>query len=196
MNNVFSNTANGTRDLSGASYFLTKGYEANTTRSSQSGLLNPDIEYQMATGQLPDLRELCLKMAAIFNHGAAPFSPLQFIPILKELKVLDQEQVKRFIKNPASRQVLVSGELFELVLNLWKPGRASEIHGHPGEGCLIKLLQGKLEELRYTPEPSSKLLSMSSLRSGDMAYIDDGIAYHQVGNPYGSPAISLHLYLK
>ncbi len=196
MNNLYSNTANGTQDQTGASYFLTLGYEANTARSSQPRLLNPTIEYQMATGQLPDLREVCLKMADIVNHGAAPYSPLHFLPILNGLKVLDQEHVKGFVKNPESRQVLVSNEFFELVLIHWKPGRASDIHGHPGGACLFKLLQGKLEELRYTPEPSSKLLSMSSLRSGNIAYIDDSIAYHQVGNPYGSPAISLHVYLK
>ena len=196
MNNLFNNTATGAQDLTASNYFLTSGYEANISRSSQTGLLNPETAYQMASGQLPDLRDLSHEVENILNHNVAPYSALHFVPVLKGLKNLDKEQVKRFIKNPEQRHVLLSNEFFELVLNLWKPGRATDIHGHPGEGCLFKLLQGKLEELRYTPERSSKLLSMNSLRSGDMAYIDNSFAYHQVGNPYGSPAVSLHVYLK
>lgn len=196
MNTLFNNTSNGTLNLTGANYFPTLGYEANIAQSSQPGLLNTSIEYQMASGQLPDLREACLKMADIFTHNAAPYTPLHFVPVLKELKVLNLEQVRKFVRNPESRQVLASNEYFDLVLNHWKPGRASDIHGHPGEGCLFVLLHGKLEELRYTPDRSSKLMSMNSLRTGDMAYIDDRIAHHQVGNPYGSPAISLHVYIK
>jgi hypothetical protein len=61
---------------------------------------------------------------------------------------------------------------------------------------LFKLLQGKLEEVRYTPEKSPKLIAAVSYRSGSVGSIDDRIACHQVGNPYGSSAISLHVYLK
>jgi predicted metal-dependent enzyme (double-stranded beta helix superfamily) len=100
------------------------------------------------------------------------------------------------LKNPETRHVLISDHLFELVLIHWKPGKVSDIHGHPGGGCLFKVLQGKLEEVRYTPEKSPRLIATASYRSGSMAYIDDRIAYHQVGNPYGSSAISLHVYLK
>lgn len=52
------------------------------------------------------------------------------------------------------------------------------------------------EEVRYAPDTSRKLLGFASYRSGDMAYIDDGMAFHQVGNPYGRPAVSIHIYLK
>jgi len=196
MNNFFNNTATGTLNRTGFHHFESLGYDENTTRSSQSRLFNHESAYQMASGQLPDFREVCLEMIDILQKNAAPYTSFPFVPVLKKLKKLDPEQVKRYSKNPESRHVLLSSEYFELVLNLWKPGRATDIHGHPGEGCLFKLLYGKLEELRYTPERSPKLLSMNSLRSGEMAYIDNSIAYHQVGNPYGSTAISLHVYLK
>ena len=196
MNNLFNNTATGTRSMNGTNYFLAQGYDENTTRSSQSRLFNRESAYQMASGQLPDFREVCLEMIDILQKNVAAYTSFHFLPVLKKLKKLDPEQVKRYSKNPESRHVLISNEYFELVLNLWKPGRATDIHGHPGEGCLFKLLHGKREELRYTPERSPKLLSMNSLRSGEVAYIDNSIAYHQVGNPYGSTAISLHVYLK
>ena len=149
----------------------------------------------MANGGIPDLRDLCLEMANTFNYKT-PHSAIQFVPVMQKIHTLDPEQVKRLIKNPESRHVLYSNDRFELVLIHWKPGKASNIHGHQGGGCVFKLLQGKLEELRYSPEHSPRLLSTSSLRGGSIAYIDDSIAYHQVGNPYGSSAISLHAYLK
>ncbi len=52
------------------------------------------------------------------------------------------------------------------------------------------------EELRFAPQKSPKHLSTNNLRTGSMAYIDDRIAYHQVGNPYRFSAISIHAYLK
>ena len=150
----------------------------------------------MASGQIPDLRGVCMSMLRAYNQMKVLYSANQFAGEIQQVPVLDQEQVKRFIRNPENRQVLAFNEAFELILIHWKPGKASDIHGHPCGGCLFRLLQGKLEELRYTPGYAQKLLSTASYRSGDMAYIDDHIAYHQVGNPYGSSALSLHLYLK
>jgi hypothetical protein len=195
MNNLFGNAAFDSPERSSANYFQSKGYRNYTTTLRKEDLLNPHVAFQMATGRIPDLGNLCLELAETFNYRA-PHSAKQVIPVLQKMHTLDPEQVKRFIKNPETRHILISNHLFELVLIHWKPGKASDIHGHPGGGCVFKLLQGKLEELRYTPEKSSKLMSTHSLRKGSMAYIDDSIAYHQVGNPYGSSAISLHAYLK
>jgi cysteine dioxygenase len=150
----------------------------------------------MTTGQIPDLWEVCFALLKTFDKTDAPFNAMQFLPALQHMEDLDEQQVKRFMKNRENRHVLVSNEIFEVVLNLWKPGRVSDIHGHPDGGCLFKLLHGKLEEVRYTHEKKPRLMSMSSLRKESIAYIDDRIAYHQVGNPYGSTAISLHVYLK
>jgi predicted metal-dependent enzyme (double-stranded beta helix superfamily) len=172
------------------------GNRSLTTEFREEGILTPGVVFQMATGQIPDLWDVCMAMAGTFNEAHKVNSAMQFIPVMQNLQAPEQEQVKRFLKNPETRQVLISNDHLEVVLIHWKPGKVSEIHGHPRGGCLFKLLQGKLEEIRYTPEKSPKLLATTSYRSGSMAYIDDRIAYHQVGNPYGSPAISLHVYLK
>jgi cysteine dioxygenase len=165
-------------------------------RFLEEGLLESSAVYQMTTGQIPDLWEVCFALLKTFDKTDAPFNAMQFLPALQHMEDLDEQQVKRFMKNRENRHVLVSNEIFEVVLNLWKPGRVSDIHGHPDGGCLFKLLHGKLEEVRYTPEKKPRLMSMSSLRKESIAYIDDRIAYHQVRNPYGSTAISLHVYLK
>ncbi len=196
MNNLISNTVIETTSIYGTNFYRTNAYRTFNVKTRKEDPISQNMAFQMATGRIPDLREVCLELADTFIKISAPYSAMQFVPVLKRLQTLDREQVKRLLKNPQTRHVLVSTDRFELVLNLWKPGKASDIHGHPDGGCVYKLLQGKLEELRYTPDHSPRLLSTASLRNGSLAYINDGIAYHQVGNPYGTPAISLHAYLK
>jgi hypothetical protein len=211
MKNLFSNTANESTTLNREKSFRYTTGHSNRNRWApgrtysqkpltdsyyREDLIKPQIVFQMANGQIPDLWAVCHEVANSIYHTNAPISAMQFIQPMRRLNSLEPDQAKRFMKNTETRHVLVSNNLFELALIHWKPGKASDIHGHPGGGSVFKLLQGKLEELRYTPEQSPKLLSTTSLRSGSIAYLDDSIAYHQVGNPYGSSAISLHAYLK
>jgi hypothetical protein len=196
MKDLFNNSAFESRAQNGLKYFLYDTSETLTSQPDPESILKPGIFDQMAKGRIPDLMDVCLKMTIFFNHKQAPYSAMQLIPVMQNVPAIGSEQARRFINNRETRHVLMSDDRFELVLIHWRPGKASDIHGHPGGGCLFKLLHGKLEELRYAPEPSGRLLSTTSLRSGHMAYIDDQMAYHQVGNPYGTSAISLHLYLK
>ena len=158
--------------------------------------INHEAFRQMEKGQLPDLREFCLTLVNIMRGMGAPTSAREFVDILESLPVLDESEIKGLLEHSVSRHVLVSGDRLEVVLNHWKPTKASHIHGHPSGGCLFKLLCGKAEEVRYAPHSSGKLLGFASYRAGDMGYIDNEMAHHQVGNPYGRPAVSIHIYLK
>jgi predicted metal-dependent enzyme (double-stranded beta helix superfamily) len=113
---------------------------------------------------------------------------------MQKLQAIDKIQLQHFIKNRETRHVLVENKLITIVLIHWKPGKVSGIHGHPKGGCVFKVLQGKLEELRYSADASQKLLSSNGYRTGSIAYIDDRLGYHAVGNPFGSSAVSLHAY--
>ena len=68
------------------------------------------------------------------------------------------------------------------------------MHGHAQGGCVFKVLKGSVQEKRYTPDAEQKLLATSRFEEQAMAYIDDEMAYHAVGNPFDEPAISLHVY--
>lgn len=196
MNNLFDNTATAAPITNGPDYFRLDNGGQISARFRDIGLVKPEAAYQMASGLIPDLWNVCHALGKSIHNEAKASRANSVIQIMQDQDILDPLQTKRFIKNPETRHVLVSTDLFEMVLIHWKPGRASDIHGHDGGSCFYKLLQGKLEELRYSPEKKPRLLTTHSYRSGSMAYIDDSIAYHQVGNPYGSSAISLHVYLK
>jgi len=195
MNNTHSNSVFETSNLR-VNYLRTNELGTSSVKSRYEGLINSNILSQMTSGQIPDLSDVCLELADTFNHTDAPNSAIQFTQVLQKMPDFKPDQVKRFIENPETRHVLVSSDLFEVVLNHWKPGKASDIHGHPEGGCLFKLLHGRLEELRFAPQKSPKILSATNLRTGSMMYIDDRIGYHQVGNPYRFSAISIHAYLK
>jgi len=157
-------------------------------------LLTDEALTEIAQGGIPDLRRVCFDLYNTFSKPADTYSAVQFIPVLKQLGPFDSIEAKRFIQNPTTKHVLVHNPLLKVVLLHWKPGTFSNIHGHPAGGCVFKVLKGRLREKRYTPDAAQRLLSVSTLQSQGIAYIDDDMAYHAVGNPYSASAISLHVY--
>ena len=160
----------------------------------QRSILNETAIAEIISGNIPDLRQVCYDLFHTFLHPGTPNATVQFIPVLKKLESIHPAAAERFMKNPVTRHVLVNNSMMKVVLIHWKPGEYSGIHGHPRGGCVFKVLQGCLEEKRYSPDESRELLSVSTFHSGSMAYIDDHMAYHAVGNTSDAPAISLHVY--
>ena len=157
-------------------------------------LLTNEAAAEIASGGIPDLEQVCRDLYHTFHNQSAPWSAVQFIPTLQGLESVGHAEAKRFIKNPGTRHVLVQNELLKVVLIHWKPGEFTDVHAHPKGGCVFKVLKGRLQEKRYSPDESQQLLAVSTLHTGGMAYIDDNMAYHAVGNPFGASAISLHVY--
>jgi predicted metal-dependent enzyme (double-stranded beta helix superfamily) len=149
---------------------------------------------EMATGTIPDLRRICMLLNKTFGEQNRTQSALLSIPVLQELESLKQDEIDSFKQNQKTSHVLVENDLLKVVLIHWRPGKISSIHGHPKGGCVFKVLQGSVEELRYSTDASPKLLATSTYHAGSMAYIDDRIGYHAVGNPNNTSAISLHVY--
>lgn len=157
-------------------------------------LLTPKALYQLTNGEIPDLWDLFIELYDTFYTNTAPYSGMQFVPALKNLASLNSFEIQKFLNNAETNHVLIHNELFKVVLIHWKPGKYSDIHGHAEGGCVFKVLHGRIEEKRFTPDNTSQLLEVNPLQKDDMAYIDDQMAYHAVGNPFDSSAISLHVY--
>lgn len=96
-----------------------------------------------------------------------------------------------FRKNNYNRISLVSCEAYDLLLLCWEPGQGSSFHSHPQKGCLVKILEGRLEdELKVDGQDSS----FRSHNANDVLYITDKMGMHRVFNAQETNAISLHLY--
>ncbi|TNE47018.1 MAG: hypothetical protein EP344_19855 [Bacteroidetes bacterium] len=158
------------------------------------GLLTDTAAEAIVQGIAPDLSQVCADLYTALATAGTSASAIQFISILKNLRNPDPAAMRRFMKNPQSRYVLVQNDLLKVVLIRWAPGEYSGVHGHAKGGCVFKVLQGRVEEKRYEPGTKTRPLAVSRFTKGGMAYIDDEMAYHDVGNPYDAMAISLHAY--
>jgi len=165
-------------------------------RISHRHLLTRTAISEMIIGNIPDLWEPCIALFRSLHTGGNPNSALQFIPVLSGLSSHNQNAMERFKRSSKTSCVLVDNDLLKVVLIHWPPGKIGSIHGHPAGGGVFKILQGSVEELRYTKDVSPKLLGTSTYHSGSIAYIDDTMGYHAVGNPFNTSAISLHAYTR
>ena len=96
-----------------------------------------------------------------------------------------------FEDNSYCRIPLIAREEYDLLLCCWKPGQESPYHGHPDQGCLVKIIAGELfEEVRY----NNGNIETYSNTNGGVRYINDNIGIHAVKNVSENIAVSLHLY--
>ena len=157
-------------------------------------LITPSAAFEFNLGRIPDLRSTCMELFNLYSMPGASQSAIHAIPVLRNIEKLSVNAIESLKANQKKSHILVDNDILKIVLIHWTPGKISSIHGHPKGGCMFKVLQGRLTELRYSNEKEPKLLSANAYAAGDMAYIDDDIGYHAVANPYSASAVSLHVY--
>ncbi|RKP07546.1 RmlC-like cupin domain-containing protein, partial [Thamnocephalis sphaerospora] len=120
----------------------------------------------------------------------------------------DWRQYAMFDKHRYTRNLVDDGNgKFNLLVLAWGEQHQSAIHDHSGSHCVMKLLDGELEESQYAwPEEAygptehadhnpMELMKSTVYQRDQVTYIHDRIGLHRVGNPsYQQGAVSLHLY--
>lgn len=107
------------------------------------------------------------------------------------LEIIGINNYKQFDEVNYVRIPLIQKEQYDLLLCCWLPGQISPFHGHPEQGCLVKMLEGSLQEELKRKDGSIRIRVNNK---GRTAYIHDKIGIHQVKNIFAKPAVSLHLY--
>jgi cysteine dioxygenase len=117
---------------------------------------------------------------------------------------LTPESIQKFIfwnnSKPYTRNRIKTDNInYDLLILCWNPGKESKIHDHPGEGCFVRVLKGKMQESIFVVNENTKdsLIKRSEglLFEGSVAFIDNDIGLHKLGNPHDSEgAVTLHLY--
>ena len=159
-----------------------------------SGLLTEVAANAIAKGTIPNLEKVCRDLFKTFSAHNGSYNATQFLPVLQQVVFNDPKIFRRFRRGEEKSYILVQNRFMKVVLIRWEPGKFSSIHGHANGGCVYKVLQGELEERRYEPREEGKLLAVCRYQAGSMAYLDDTMAYHSVGNPSDAYAFSLHAY--
>lgn len=83
-----------------------------------------------------------------------------------------------------------SNEIFEMILICWNENSETKIHDHPDNGCIMYLIEGKLEEQLYNKELI--LSNISPINKKNSSYMDNNIGYHKI--KCLDKTISLHIY--
>lgn len=167
---------------------LEKGQNAHYPFFTEKAFLD------MSMGRIPDFVSLYYNLSEIIVSEGAPLSAIQFLPVLRTFTIENKTEIKNFISNPETNHVIVQNDLVKIVLIRWEPGSECNIHGHAEKGCVFKVLKGKIVEKRFSADDVQRQLAQGTYEKGSIAYIDDLMGLHCVGNPFTEPAITLHMY--
>lgn len=85
-----------------------------------------------------------------------------------------------------------SNNIFEFILIIWKPNSLSKIHDHPENGCLMKILNGTIDEHEYNNKLEFK--AYWKLSKGMISYIEKNNTLHSISNTSDEFAFTLHIY--
>ena len=129
----------------------------------------------------------------------------KLLPILEDYVGIDWKQHINFCDKKYHRNRLFCGSEFEIILICWKKGQKSGIHDHPTKGCLMKILEGNLNETKFNLKKSlsradedtglgllPNYISCKSLMVHDVSYICGSDGLHNIEALDNS--ISLHIY--
>lgn len=108
----------------------------------------------------------------------------------------DWREFMRFREECYARNLVSASELFELLVICWKPGQISPIHDHQGQRCWMAVLDGGMRETQFHAAGRGPLREgrTSVLQPGQVAYIQDEIALHEIAPAGDGAGVTLHLY--
>ena len=131
---------------------------------------------------------------------------------LRDLKFLIQQydgsdllKFVQFSNSGYTRNVVFQNDLIDVVVISWNEHQCCKIHDHPDNGCLMKIMDGKLIENVYTRSIQNneinngsfddlKLCNTNILLKNDISFIQGKNGLHRITNEQNAKTISLHIY--
>ena len=122
-----------------------------------------------------------------FEYLLEDYNENDFYDYIPKDYLLDTDSIYKRIKIKE-----FSNDNFEFIIIIWNPNSKTKIHDHPEKGCLIKILDGVLEEERY--DTQLKYLAYFKLNKNSTSYNESNEILHKISNNTNSHSISLHIY--
>ena len=92
--------------------------------------------------------------------------------------------------------LLSDNQIFEIIIICWKKDQQSQIHDHPENGCLLKLLDGKLQETKYKKYEDSLYPTDTNIfdlnEPNNTSYLCGKFGLHSIKALENS--VSIHIY--
>lgn len=115
---------------------------------------------------------------------------------VKELyDIINDSNIRNFtldrcIGDNYKRKIIYRDINKEIIMIQWNKNARTPIHDHPENGCIFKLLCGKLKE--YTYNHNEEIIGSKIVNKDDISYIDSAVGLHRILALEES--CSLHVY--
>lgn len=107
----------------------------------------------------------------------------------------DWKKYMFFDKNTYKKNIIIQEETYELSLICLYPNQKTEIHDHAKNGCVIKVLEGQMDENQYkliNNKPVFEKLKIHNVNGN--IYINNQIGLHNIHNNTDQNLVILQLY--
>jgi hypothetical protein len=129
------------------------------------------------------------------KNKCLPFERYTFV-IKNNLIFNNQERQKimntTYNHNGYKRVQLYNNKNFEMVYFIWKPLGFIYPHTHTKEGCIMKVIEGSLNETTLTP--TLKKISTKQHKKNEISFIRGTDVLHYLDNDTDKVCETLHLY--
>jgi predicted metal-dependent enzyme (double-stranded beta helix superfamily) len=116
------------------------------------------------------------------------------LDILKQYVGNDWREYVTFSNDDTyQRNLIYEDEHFDMYVICWKGNQQSPFHDHAQYGCLFRVLQGNVTEIRKNSDVY-QTTNMTTYNVGDINYINNSQGTHKIINPSNQPAVTLHIY--
>ena len=113
------------------------------------------------------------------------------IPFVEKYDSDDWKKYIKFSNHKYIRNLVFRNDMFEIYIICWNNNQKSPIHDHSENGCVMKILQGRLTQILYTHDFTS--CKSTNFKKDDISYIHNNIGLHKILN-YNEQTCSLHIY--
>ena len=135
-----------------------------------------------------------LKKYSILNF---PVNEVSTFIMESDIQKYNLAKYEHFSKKMYTRNRIYKDEHFEILLLCWLPNQMAPIHGHEGEKCWFKVLNGSLEICNYSLQSTNPLsLILNERINASIGYVDGPADIHSIKNCSQDPVSTLHIYTK
>jgi cysteine dioxygenase len=142
---------------------------------------------------ITNIADLCININIKLLEGMKLY---QLDNIIKLYIGLDWIKYVHFLEETYNKVKIYEDDLIEIILICWNENQESYIHDHPSNGCLLKILDGKLLEENYINlklDNTIKKINEIEMNINNIFYKEGSDILHRIKN-YKNKSISLHIY--
>jgi len=123
------------------------------------------------------------------NYINNSFNKDAIINICKN-EIIDWKKYVWFDKNKYVKSLVYNNNIYDMYIISWNDNQISQIHDHPENGCIMKILDGSIEEVLY--DNKLNVIEQTEYNKGDISYIDNNRGFHKMKTT--SKCVTLHIY--